>query len=420
MNSKLYSHFLVPILGISLSFLEPCASSSQKGPPKPGAGDIVYEVATVTPAFKDVPVKVTSVGKFVASDKVAVHAGQSGVIEKVNIDEGNRVVVGDPLCVFRNEEVNNKIERKQAELKEAEATLEHSQKMQELEGISPTLANNQEEETEPIFLDEELPPKKIPDKLKDKVVEETPLEETTATENNWTLKIQMTEATIERLNKELDQLENKLQNLTVKASIAGYITKRRITDGSTVLAGDSLFEIVTLNPVTLSFTVPQEVSSYVDKLVKVKASPVSAPELVFDGRVFFISPSINQSTKTLEMRVHVPNEAGLIKEGQEGTAAVFTRKINKVLVVPKKTIIKEKNRHYIYIVTGQQAEKVEVAKGNEIDVNHLTIDANIRVDDLIILTGLEQLKDGSFVRAIGTEPTPIKTNPTQPPQKPST
>lgn len=394
---KLRAFILLPLLAISFSFAEPCIPSSKKGPPQPGPNEVVYEVTTIYPRLMDQPRQVKGKGIFKASDRLTVKAAMSGSIEKVYVGEGDHLAVGDPICLFKNEELNALIEKKQAELKEVEATLEHSQKTLDVLGGEANLGPPAKEEDSDvlIFLDEEAPKKKVTPKPRG-LVENAPVSDKTTLDS----KIRIYETRVERLNKDLDQLEAKLQKLTVPAPIAGIIQKRHITEGSLTNQGDPLFDIVTIDPITLSFHIPQRVSSYVDKLVKVVASPTEAEDVKSEGSVFFISPSVNTANKTLEIRAHIPNPKGLIREGQEGTATITTRKIDKILVVPRKILIRQDDKHFLYVVAGTQAQKTEIQLGKELDDGEIQIDANLRVDDPIIVSGLEKLKDGSFVKIV--------------------
>lgn len=371
---------------------------------EPGPGDIVFEVSTTFPRFVEKPRLVTGEGKFSASDELVVKAELAGKVEKIFIQEGDRVSVGDPLCLMKSEDLIMELETRQAQLKEAEAALDYDHRRLEVPGLPPP-GNKPEEENEPFFVDEEAPQKNQQEKPVEVGEKQNPSDPKTLEPRDLPETIRLNETRIERLNKELDQIEGQLQKLTVTSAIAGVVRKRNITEGSSILPGEALFEIINPDPITLTFNVPQEVSSYVDKLVKVEASPLSAPELTLEGSVFFISPAIDPVQKTLEMRIHLPNEKGLIKAGQEGQARVATRKIEKVLVVPVRALVREGSDDYIYLVSGREARKTKVIRREPLGDSEISIDANIRIDEPIIIRGHDQLKDGSFVK-ITSEPLP--------------
>lgn len=389
---------LIPLLAVALSTSDSCIPSSKKGPPAPGPGDLVFEVKTVLPDLVDRPRMIEASGIFTASDSLIVQSPLEGVIEKVYVSEGDQVNAEDPLCVISADTINAEIEKKQAELKEAEASLEHDQKTLELMGETLPSQPQGSLNADDLFLDEEVPDRPVPEKPMGQINPPEPLDP--KRKEDIVSKIKVTEATITRLNKELDSLEQQLENLTVKAPIGGMIAKRFVTEGSTAVKTAHLFEIVSLNPISLSLDIPQTVSSYVDKLVKVEAYPKGAPEMAAEGSVYFISPTLNTEKKTLEIRVHVPNPKGLIKGGQEGKAQISSRKIDKVLKIPQKAVVKRNDKMVIYVVNGNQAIETEVALKDKLDQDWVLVESNIRVDDPIIVSEQANIKDGSFVKII--------------------
>lgn len=388
---------LLPLLGISLSMSEPCSPLAQKGPPKPAPEDPIIEVTTTNPRYEKRPRLASGKGVYASSDTLIVKAQLKGVIEKVYINEGDRVSAGDSLCLYRSEENNTLISKKQSEIRETQLTLDTlKEALHQLPASEPQyMADNQE----PTFLDEEAPSHVVPPKPAG-VMNPDPI----TNRNDLVTKIASNEALIEKLTNELILLEEGLKDLTVKTGIGGVIRKREITDGSVVLEGESLFEIVSLDPITLVFSVPQDVSSYVDKHVSITAHPTSAPELSSQGSIFYISPSLNILEKTLEIKAHFPNPDFRIKEGQSGEALVTTRKMDEVWIVPKKTIVGYYGKNFVYVLVGNQARLSEITLGDPIGDTEQIVDANLRIDDMILNSNLDQLKDGTFVKIIPSEP----------------
>ncbi|EKD41210.1 MAG: Efflux transporter, RND family, MFP subunit [uncultured bacterium] len=384
-------------MAISLSFSEStCQAPTQpKGPPVPKAMDPVAEVDVIPPRFLNKPRTVSGFGTFEASDHLIVKAPQRGVIQKVQYNEGDQVKIDDTLCTFRGDEINNQINAKQTEIKAAQTELDSLKNM--LQGFRNSQAGepspNNTPPPEPLFLDEEAPSHVVPPKPMG-IVNPEPVQNQAELET----KIHTLEAKLETLTKELASLEESLKGLTIRATIQGMIRKRNVTDGAIVESGDALFEIVTLNPITLTFFVPQDVTSYVDKDIKVTGNPTSAPELKTDGLVYYVSPAIDPVKRMLELKAHLPNDKGLIREGQEGQATVVTRRVDQVWVIPKKSIVTFEGKNYIYVQTGNQARKTEVVLGEPTGNEEVIADANLRIDDLILTTGLDSVKDGSFIK----------------------
>lgn len=351
----------------------------------------MLEVRTITPRFEEKSRVSQGTGTYAASDHLVVKAPTRGSIARVLVGEGDHVLTDDTLLEFSSTETGNQIARKQEQIREAQNLLDSMNRA--LTSPPPT---SQGEGS--VFLDEEEAKPVMP-KVMGTMEAQIP-----ANPEDLANKIRTTEGNLDALTRELTLLEEGLKNLSVKAGISGTVIKRHVTDGSVVEQGEALFEIVTLDPITLSFFVSQDVSSYVDKGVKVEGAPTDAPELVSEGVVYYVSPALDPVKRMLELKAHFPNPQGLIKAGQEGRAKVATRKTDQVWAIPKRALLSEDSKSYIYVITGSQARRANVKVLNDIDVDYVAADANLRIDDAIIISNPEALKDGDFVKPISDLP----------------
>lgn len=400
----LRNFILFPLAGISLSLANPCEPAT-RGPKQPGPSDVVYEVAVTTPKLHEMTFDTQGTGHFSASDQVVIKAQATALIEKVLVGEGDRVSPGDTLAQLAGSVLNAELTKKQAELKEAEAQLVHDQKNSELAGQIPYRPRT---DGEPVFLDEDMPP---PAPTNAGVANKTPEPNPAATD--WQSKFALDQAHIDKIKKEIDEVEARIKDLNIVAPIGGLIKRRHVTDGALAGAGEPLFEIVNTDPMTVTFTVPQEVSAYVDKQLKVKASPKNAPEVSGEGPIFYISPGVDPVTHSIEIKAHVSNEKNLMKDGEEAFATLTTRKVKKVLLIPRKALVAAEGKQYLFFVNGRQTRRIEAYPLSEADEQgNILVDANLGVDDLVLIVGQERVKDGSFIKVVTTEtPTPLPAPP---------
>lgn len=402
---KFYINILPLLLALSFS-LEPC-SSSKKGPPRPKASDVIFEVETTEPRLEEVARKLSLTGKLEASDQLIVQTELSGVISKVYVNEGDRVSKGDPLAFLEDEELNLSLESKQDELREAELELEEVQQQFE---ISETIGAAAEptQEKAPLFLDDEVPSENDDEEpYKENEIDKLRREQQdNKSENNKQklgLQITQLEKKIENLTQEISLTEKKIKQLIIKAPIGGIVQSRFITEGSLIYEKQKLFEIVTINPLKLSLQVPKELSSYVDKMIDVRVSPQSAPEYVGEASIYFISPSLDQVNDTLELKLHVTNDDNRMKAGQMANAVLITRKMDKIFMIPRQALIQKPTKNVIYVVNGPQAHETKVDIIENLNEDELLVKAKLRIDDPIVIRGHSSLSDKSFVKVVESE-----------------
>lgn len=393
---KLHS-LIFPLLALTFSFSDPCAPAHQDPNALTKQAEPALEVQVAYPRFQESARLVSALGKFSVSERLNVKVEFSGVIEKVSVGEGDQVNVGDSLCLFKSDDLNRQIEKKQAELKEAQATLDLDRKRfgenpsvggAPPEGVSP------EGRPEGHFLDEEGSEKSIPSPA--------PTQQPVGDPDSI---LRLDEAKVDRITTELTQLDDTIKKLSVTTSIAGVVSKKGVTEGGLVQGGDTLFEIVANNPISFSVGLPQEVASFVDKQMAIKVQPVSTPDTSpLDGTIYYVSPEIDASSRTLEIRAHFPNDGGKIKEGDQGKAFVVTHKVEKILIVPRRAVVEAPEGNFIYSIQVGKAVKSPVTIGQDMGNGEVEIQTNIRIDDPVILSGQASLKEGTPVSVVINSP----------------
>jgi Cu(I)/Ag(I) efflux system membrane fusion protein len=131
---------------------------------------------------------------------------------------------------------------------------------------------------------------------------------------------------------------------TVFAPRTGVVTERLVSAGQYVMEGAALYSIAEMDPVW----VQAEVHEFEIRRVPVGTSAVvttqAYPGREFHGKVAFLDPYMNVETRTLKVRVDLPNPAGILKPEMFVRVAFRGRK-GTVLAVPESAVL----------VTGERA-----------------------------------------------------------------
>lgn len=158
----------------------------------------------------------------------------------------------------------------------------------------------------------------------------------------------------------------------------GIVMAQYVKTGDTV---DNLTSIATVADPDLlraSFNVYEKDIAAIQVGQKVMVESVAYPNKRFEGKLVFISPSVDEATRTIKIRVNVKNEEHLLKFGMFVTGEIEVETGEKALVVPHDAvqIIKdnavvfvqdEKNAnefHMSVVKTGRQsADQIEILEG---------------------------------------------------------
>jgi Cu(I)/Ag(I) efflux system membrane fusion protein len=101
-----------------------------------------------------------------------------------------------------------------------------------------------------------------------------------------------------------------------------------------------LFRIADLNQVWLLADVFEQDLSFLSLGQAVQVDISAFPERLFAGKVSFIYPNLSQETRTVKVRIELPNQNGLLKPGLYASVTLATEaKKSATLAAPESAII---------------------------------------------------------------------------------
>ena len=162
---------------------------------------------------------------------------------------------------------------------------------------------------------------------------------------NDQLRVQgMDQKSIDRLAKTglIESVNNVL------ATIPGEIVERKITKGQVVQPADALFTIADLDALWAVAEVPESAAYLIRKGQK---SSIIVPALrnkTIEGVISHVDAIVNPQTRTVVVRMDVPNQSGQVKPGMLATMLIDSQPSDKLLV-PLEAIVREDNYDYVYV-----------------------------------------------------------------------
>ena len=162
---------------------------------------------------------------------------------------------------------------------------------------------------------------------------------------NDQLRVQgMDQASIDRLAK--TGLIESINN--VVTSITGEIVERKINKGQVVQPADALFSVADLNTLWAISEVPESNSYLIHKGQKASLIIPSLRNQEVDGVVAHVSSTVNTQTRTVVVRMELPNKNGQMKPGMLATMLIESQPMEK-LVVPVNAVFREDNQDHVFI-----------------------------------------------------------------------
>lgn len=162
---------------------------------------------------------------------------------------------------------------------------------------------------------------------------------------NDQLRVQgMNQVNIDRLAK--SGLIESINN--VIATIPGEIVERKINKGQVVQPADALFTVADLSTLWAISEVPESNSYLIRKGQKASLIIPALRNQEIEGTVAHVDSIVNPQTRTVVVRMELPNKEGQIKPGMLATMLIESQPIDK-LVVPVASVIREDNHDHVYI-----------------------------------------------------------------------
>ncbi|WP_052107771.1 efflux RND transporter periplasmic adaptor subunit [Aerolutibacter daejeonensis] len=165
-------------------------------------------------------------------------------------------------------------------------------------------------------------------------------------------------------------------NLVLTSPANAVVMEKPVVQGARFEAGETVLRLADLSTVWVVANVP---ASQAGSLRTGQAASFSSPTLPgqrFDGQVTFIQPVIDAATRTLGVRVALPNREGVLRPGLFGNVAFSRDDGPAVLAVPRSALIDSGTRQIVLVqvsegrfaprrvVVGRRAaDSIEVLEG---------------------------------------------------------
>jgi membrane fusion protein, copper/silver efflux system len=147
----------------------------------------------------------------------------------------------------------------------------------------------------------------------------------------------------------------------MRAPVSGVVVEKKAVRGAQVNPGDDLFSVATLNQVWLTADIYEDDLSRVHVGQTLQAVTAAYPDEFFAGVIDRISPNVDPSTHTLQLRCQIMNR-GLMLKPQMLTRIRIVTQPGSALVVDQRALVFDTDRYYAFVLApGDTIVRREVA-----------------------------------------------------------
>lgn len=329
----------------------PAASPGAGGPP---AGGLAVQVVAVEARRLPVVETIPLVATLAANEWIEVKAETDGIVKEIHFEEGQRVAAGAPLVTLDETKL-------QADLAEARANAQLSQ---------ATFAR-----TEELF--------------RAQLLSKQEFDQAAAT-------YAMNRATLERR-------ERDLEDARVIAPFAGITGARRISPGQVITRTTPLTWLVDLDTVKVEMNVPERVLSQLRPGQVVEFTVAAFPGETFRGEVYFISPQLDEATRTALVKARIPNPDHRLKGGMFASLELQLQLREQALVIPEPAIFNQGDTTLVFAVTATNTAALRPVKVGLRLAGRAEVLEGLQPGESVVVEGTQKLFPGAPVRFAGPE-----------------
>ena len=304
------------------------------------------------PIKKDTSITKEYVSQIHSIQHIELRAQERGYLEKIYVDEGQRVTKGQLLFKIMPKLYEAEMQRAQAEADFAEIEYKNTKRLAD----SKVVAQNE---------------------------------------------LAMAKAKLDKAKAELSLTRVHLQFTEIRAPFDGIIDRFHVRLGSLVDEGDLLTNLSDNSKMWVYYNVPE--AEYLDYRAKLqsdskpKVSLLMANNKLFDytGIVETIEGEFNNETGNIAFRATFPNPKGLLRHGETGNVEMEVP-LKSAVLIPQKATFEVLDKKYVYVV-----DKDNKIHSKEIkiiaELPHIFAISGLSVDDKILLEGIRLVKENEKI-----------------------
>ncbi|MCK5114335.1 MAG: efflux RND transporter periplasmic adaptor subunit [Phycisphaerae bacterium] len=123
----------------------------------------------------------------------------------------------------------------------------------------------------------------------------------------------------------IEQTGKGSDHITINSPVTGIVIHKNAKEGMYVTTGTRIYTVADLSQMWVQLDAYESDLMWLRYGQKVDFTTVAYPGEVFKGTISFIDPILNSATRTVKVRVNVPNSAGKLKPGMFVKAVVHSQ-----------------------------------------------------------------------------------------------
>ncbi len=208
-------------------------------------------------------------------------------------------------------------------------------------------------------------------------------------------------ATYEEDQAKVAANEAYLAQTTLAAPFSGYVSDASVSVGDFVNVGQSLTTLVDRQTLLAAYLVPEKYIMELSLGQTVYIEPENiAGSSQYQGKVNYISPSINEVTHSISLQAEVPNPKNELVPGSFIQVKQVVHDNKKALVIPEDAVMQVIDGNQVFLIRNGRAYRTNVELGEK-SGDYLQVVKGLSLGDEVVVAGQQNLTSGDLIRRAG-------------------
>lgn len=194
-----------------------------------------------------------------------------------------------------------------------------------------------------------------------------------------------------------EALEKQRSDMILRAPRSGIIAYRNAEVGAMAAAGTKAFTLVDNGHINVDCTIGENDAAILQAGMEVNVT-IDALGKDFLGKIIFVSPAMDEDSKSYRVRVSLDNPDSTVKAGLFAHTAVDILQRPQTIFVPQSAVLTRNGEQYVFILREDGTVERRVVKiGLLNDVSEEILEG-LTEGEKVVLTNQDKLQDGMKVK----------------------
>ncbi|MEI4549846.1 efflux RND transporter periplasmic adaptor subunit [Pseudoalteromonas spongiae] len=344
---------------------------------------------------------VAATGKIVAANAPKAYSPEQGFVS-LNVKAGDTVEKGQVIAEVESPELNNSLKQQESELARLKGELARSELASRRQALALTKtldlaqvelnAAERENRRAQLSIEKRLISqidleKAVDDLAKAKLTYKHAQQEVELAKDTLSFELQSSKSQVARQQLVVDELQRKVGNLAIKASVSGIVGNLLVQPKAMVVKNQALLTLVDLSAFEAELQVPE---SYANDLGIGMTVELKIGSEQITGQLSAISPEVNNREVTTRVRFET-SDISNIRQNQRLSGRILLENRSDILMVRRGGFLNA-GGYVAYKIIGDLAQKTEITTGVT-SINHVEVLAGLDAGDEIIISNYDTFKN---------------------------